>query len=498
MLPALVVPVAAGLIALFNKFDGLYGQDAFAYFDYATVSLRSQIYPPPPFYWPPGYPILILITSTIIGVTPLAGQIISLLMGGLVVLFTTLITYEIWRPDGQTRWIAAVTAGLAVGVVGQLWQSSAVIMADTTSLATCAIGVWALARYGRLMGESGKANPYWLALAAGAMAYATITRWGYAAVALVCLVYTLSILYPTFRTDQRQTAIHVTFASVVASIILLPVLIPALTASDDETTFGGNFGYQFQSWNPVNAFQRDFKNPDGYQHYKLANGIYYGTLPARTFYFAPMLAVFVVPGLLAIYRYRSFGAFFLVAGWGVAAYLLLIGGPQQNVRFALMYTPPVGVLIGVGVSAVYGWFSRWRYGTYVIACFVGIGLVWASVSGYRWTQDFIDRQENDKAVVRWAERQIPPNARVIAFGVTLTMQHYTNLETHEIYYLTADDLIELTDAGRETYLIADVYNVETQWRDGTPGVNYRWLESERGLEKIGQQGAFSLFRVGDS
>jgi hypothetical protein len=64
--------------------------------------------------------------------------------------------------------------------------------------------------------------------------------------------------------------------------------------------------------------------------------------------------------------------------------------------------------------------------------------------------------------------------------------------------LTAEDLIELTDSSRETYLIADVYNVQIQWRDGTPGVNYRWIEDERGLVKIGQQGAFSLFRVGDS
>ena len=60
-LPGLVVLFAAGMLIVVNRFDGLYGQDAYAYFDYATVSLYQRWYPPPPFFWPPGYPCISMI-----------------------------------------------------------------------------------------------------------------------------------------------------------------------------------------------------------------------------------------------------------------------------------------------------------------------------------------------------------------------------------------------------------------------------------------------------
>ena len=46
-------------------FDGLYGQDAYAYLDYAGA-LRTALLngsPPPPFFWPIGYPLHIVAFS---------------------------------------------------------------------------------------------------------------------------------------------------------------------------------------------------------------------------------------------------------------------------------------------------------------------------------------------------------------------------------------------------------------------------------------------------
>ncbi|HEY0582025.1 MAG TPA: hypothetical protein VGE94_07565, partial [Chloroflexota bacterium] len=62
----LVIVVPTGAIALSRGFDGLYGQDAFAYFEYATTSVRQSILhlaPLEPFFWPPGYPLLVAVTS---------------------------------------------------------------------------------------------------------------------------------------------------------------------------------------------------------------------------------------------------------------------------------------------------------------------------------------------------------------------------------------------------------------------------------------------------
>ena len=70
---ALLVPV--GLLVIVSQFDGLYGQDPYAYYAYATGPLRvsllsGRLWPPPPFFWPPGYPLLMSALSLVIGATP--------------------------------------------------------------------------------------------------------------------------------------------------------------------------------------------------------------------------------------------------------------------------------------------------------------------------------------------------------------------------------------------------------------------------------------------
>src|SRR5712691_2476644 len=78
---ALLLVLPAAGMAIGRGFDGLYGQDAYAYFDYATVSVRRsivQIAPLEAFFWPPGYPLLVALASFVIGPSALAGQAVSL------------------------------------------------------------------------------------------------------------------------------------------------------------------------------------------------------------------------------------------------------------------------------------------------------------------------------------------------------------------------------------------------------------------------------------
>src|SRR3989442_1324957 len=102
LLPTVLV-AAAGLVALaLTRFDGLYGQDSFAYFDYATGPLRQgllHLQPPPPFFWPPGYPLLVALMSVVVGIIPLAGQIVSITAVATVPAFTLLLAAEIGKRD---------------------------------------------------------------------------------------------------------------------------------------------------------------------------------------------------------------------------------------------------------------------------------------------------------------------------------------------------------------------------------------------------------------
>src|SRR3954469_10179782 len=71
------------LLVLPMHFDGLYGQDAYAYYDYAQnirTSLQTGV-ALKPFFWPLGYPTLLMLALDTAGTTPTVAQAVSILMG---------------------------------------------------------------------------------------------------------------------------------------------------------------------------------------------------------------------------------------------------------------------------------------------------------------------------------------------------------------------------------------------------------------------------------
>src|ERR1051326_6000565 len=108
--PGLAPVLAAGAIARSRGFDGLYGQDAYAYFDYSTASVRQSILhlrPLEAFFWPPGYPVLVALTSLVTGPQPIAGQLVSLAMAAAVPVFTALLVRELFPTDKHLAILSA-------------------------------------------------------------------------------------------------------------------------------------------------------------------------------------------------------------------------------------------------------------------------------------------------------------------------------------------------------------------------------------------------------
>src|SRR2546428_5221843 len=100
LLPTVLLAVAALVVLALTSFDGLYRQDSFAYFHYATGPLRQgllHLQPPPPFFWPPGYPLLVAAMSVLVGIMPLAGQIVSVSAGAAVAPLTVLLAAAIGK-----------------------------------------------------------------------------------------------------------------------------------------------------------------------------------------------------------------------------------------------------------------------------------------------------------------------------------------------------------------------------------------------------------------
>lgn len=479
----LIVPVVSGLLVTIYGFDGLYGQDPFAYFNYATIALVEEPFPPP-FYWPPGYPLLILAMTYIVGTVPQAGQLVSMLAGGLTVIFTMLLAYEF---DEKRTIVIPAMAGLVLAVVGQLWQSSVVVMADTSALATATIGMWALVRYkNRLM--EGAPSVHLLMIASASLGYATITRWLYGLLLVIGALYLL-VYWLQNRDVISSIRLHLIFAIVIVFVVVGGVILTVFFANN---TYGGSFQNHLQIWSLENAFRNTFYNPDGYLTYALPNGLYYGTIPAHTFYFTPLLAVFVFPGIWVLIRNRMFSTSIILLGWIGVMVIFLIGNPWQNIRFGLSFTPPIAVLIAMGIHIIWQQIPRLRLVSALVVC---LGIMWVGISGLDLTQNFIERQQLDLATARWVESQIPLDSQIITLGLTLTLQYYTPLEVHEIYSLTKTELHNLAATGQRQYLLLDVDTVETQWRDLSPAENYHWLQENFEVIPIGERNNFTLFHL---
>lgn len=485
--PGLLVVVPVAVLVAARRFDGLYGQDAYAYFDYAVgplreALLRAQVVPPA-FFWPPGYPALVALVSLLLGPTTLAAALVSLMLGAAVPIATALLAGELW--PGRRRLM--LLAGGLTAVSGQLWQSSAVIMSDTTGLALATVGVWASVAYGR------RGTARWLLLAAAALGWATITRWIYGLVALVCVVYVLPWL---LRGGPRRLVAHALPAFLLGLGLLAWVGGPVLATPAGQTPpfIGTLETYGADTWSAANLLHREFHTSGhGFVRYSLPNGIYYAAAPLHPYMLTPLLGLLALPGIVVLVNHRSWRALSLLVGWAAAMYLFHAGSTWQNLRYVLAYLPPLAVLAAVGADALLGrrgWTARLTAGWLVA------GAVWAMAGGVLLTNQFITRKHADLALVGWVEEHTPADAQLLTFGPTLTFRHYGQRPTLELYELSPADLPAVLERGRPSYLLLDVGNVEEQWAGRAPALDYAWLRDSAGLTQVGQDDGLTLFRVG--
>jgi hypothetical protein len=501
-----------------------------------------HVRPLEPFFWPPGYPLLVALTSLVLGPVPLAGQLMSLLMGALVPVLTVLLARALWPEDTAL----ALLAGALVAVCGQLWQSSVVVMADTTGLALATFSALALVRY------AGSRHVAWLIAASAAIAAATLSRWIYGLVAVPFTLYAASVLFD--RRDHARWSIrlmHAAAAIAIAALILGPVVAEPLFGlvrdPAQPASFAGNF--QVYSWSPLNALRHDFFTADGHLAYARPNGLYYAMAPANPAYFGPLLAVWILLGLWAARRWplRNIA---LVVGWAAIVFIFHAGAPWQNFRFTLAYLPPLAILAAAGALLVWRWLPaerrpdevrrrlevhgmpaerrpdevhglpeerwppevrrpievRWLAGlrtlaeprptlrAFVAVCLV-VGLVTTAAAAVRLVERFIDTKDRELALVHWVQLQTPANAELFSFGPTLAFRHYSGLPTFDLFDLSPADVEAILGHPASHYLLVDTASVQSQWLDQAPSRNFQLLRDQVGLQELGTADGYTLYQV---
>ena len=480
----LVAVSAARLVLVANTgFDGLIGQDAYAYFGYVVDSLvvdGALVFPPPPFPFPPGYPYLVAVAVLVLGAAPWVGQLLSFAAALVAAILTAGLAHRIWpgRP-----WLAA-TAGSLVVLNGHLGRASILVMSDACGLAAATASVLLVMEYRR----SGRAP--WLVTAAAAAAAAVLCRWAMGLVAVPVTLYAMAALA---RLPRGRALGHGLAAAVVTVIVLSPVLVEL-----GSETPGFVVDFDAARWSPGHALQRTTVSAEGTQTFAAPPAVYYAIAPAHPSVLAPIMAVFLLPGLWAAVgtmRSRSgpWREVALVVGWALVVYVFLGGIALRNPRFTLTYLPPLAVLAALGVWKVDELLPSRRR---VVATVAALGVGWTAIGGWSYTVDLVREKARHLQIVRWVEALVEGDARLITFWYTATFRFESGIETIELFDLDLRFIRATLDDLRPTYLLVNSNNIENQWRGRSPAAGYEALRRDPGLELIAGHDGLSLFIVG--
>lgn len=483
-----------------SRFDGLYGQDAYAYYDYARelFASLSQFQVPPPFWWPLGYPALLSLGFLFGGVTIGTAQAITVLSGALIAPFAYLLARE-GAPQGHKPF-AAWTAGLICAAGAQLAQSSVVVMADAPALLFATLGAWLLLRYAR----TGKLAT--LSLASFAAGIAVWTRWqnlivlGAWALALIASEWSRASPAGHNRTGLRAVG-HILLAFAIVGLVLAPQFF--LRSSSNTPLAGQSW---LEGWSPANFFARTFDNVDGHFEYTLPVAIFYGQVFVHPAYLFALLTPLFLTGIGGIARRLNLvgKAFGLVRMWSApehtgallllvwvgGMFLFLAGIPYENFRFSLGLFVPVAVVTGLGSAQLWNRFATSRV-RFLLAGWIAVGLLVMVLWQPRVLAPILEIKARELDQARWLEQQIPPTAVVWTLGQNGALDTYTQLRTASIWNISAAEL----RASAPAYLFVDTENLETQWR-GTPVQDlFETLHAGGHLLPAGAREEYELFRI---
>lgn len=448
-----------------RHFDGLYGQDAYAYYGFAqelrhAFAAREAL---TPFFWPLGYPALLAVAFTVFGATPLVAQAMSLLLGALL----APLVYLLARQIGIGMW-GALSAALLVALCGQAIQSSIVVMADIPALTWATFSAICFLRYLHT------AQRRWLVVAACLLALACITRWLYLA---LMPVWGVALLLAWRRIRLRETLA----ACVAAALLLIPQALVSIHSPYPVLNHAW-----VEGWQPANIVTQTFDNADGHFEYAEINALFYAKPYYDPYFLAPIFAPLIPFG---VWRLRHTPLHLLILlGWALVPYVFLVGIPYQNIRFPLIVVPAVAVLVGAALDAL----SHHRL---VFAVLLVGGLAFMDSAAIPTVRTFVANQQDDKDAVQWAIEQVPPDDCLYSFGLTTALQSYAPFEVRELYAATPNTLTAAFANLKPCYLFVNIWVIENQWAGRELQTSYHWLRDTVGLQYLNRSGNYLLFKV---
>lgn len=485
--------------------DGLYGQDAFAYMGcvHELVRMHWGEVPCGDLYWPLGYPLLAALFTLVTHSEPAGAQLASTVAGATVAPLAYWMVIESGaaatvRLDAGTHRRAtaaldegsiAAAAGLIAGVCGALILSSMLVMSDAAGLFWASLSVCLLLRWDRAACD-GRAQTAWLLLAAAALALAVVTRWIFTG--LLIPVGAFLAVAAARRPGAARSRSSVLLRGIVlpgagAALVFALIVVPQLYINL-HSSYPLSSDSWIVSWNLANAWRTSFDTGSGHFTYPVPPLLYNAAPLFYPIYMFPLLTPFVFYGAWQLRRSRSL---ILLAGWPVTLYLYLIGTSQENLRFSLAFFTPVAVLAVVGLFCM-----RARLATSHRWLLLVLSLVLAAPFTYRAIARFGSALAQQLSAIRYVQSQVPSRATVVTFELSISLQYYTDLVILDLSEQSPQSLRQHVCRDGGAYLYVDGAKLESQWVGKSPDQGFRWLRERIGLARIGQQGAWTLFRIG--
>jgi hypothetical protein len=312
-------------------FDGMVGQDSYAYADFASAirTGRASLAHPDDFAWPIGYPLLGAILSFTGWSIPFSLQLISCLSFSGTLIFVKKILKEIYPDSSEGQLLNYI---LLLGLLSPYYvRSSMLTTPDVLTSCSVIAGIYWIGKYvisGRRMD---------LLLGTLIFAWAFFVRY---VSALLALVSALFVLQRWSRLDRNTKHLL---------IILIPLVIILM-----GTLFAGDLKKAFEHgalefWSITNFFNKTFATDQGYSDYFLPNIVYI---------FYPFVhygfTLLGIPLLLITILQRPWKIKFLqIVILSYFAYGFFVAGINaQNTRYLLPLFPLVLILCFYGYTEI--------------------------------------------------------------------------------------------------------------------------------------------------
>jgi 4-amino-4-deoxy-L-arabinose transferase-like glycosyltransferase len=530
LLPFVLLLVAATALYTYLlwrlPFDGLYGQDSYAYYYQARElwdGLWGRPLPAWPFvseglyHWPVGYHMHLMAGFILAGENPVGGRFITLAMAATEPLLVAALTRAVWvRSTTVQAALAGVVAGCILLLVGVYTRAGLTLMADVPAIFWSTLGIYCLLRGWSPENNSGaetRSRAIWVAGCGVALGISILLRY-ISALALAPVVAYLALWYwerrgrgSGFRLSQlRMPAIAVG----ALACALLPQLVYTLAQPLRPLDTSGSV-----VWSLGNLLRTTLAGPDGSQTFQHSMARFYFIDPFfevsmgfLTRFYLPALLL----GLFTLSRQRNLKVGVLLLGWWLVPAVFFSGGLYQAHRFIIMYLPPLVIVIGIGAASAITTlavslrnlkrFSGLAVALLTTAITLSLvaGLVQSWRGTYRQVTELVSTKDQEQAIIALAQAAVKPTGaavttqpKAVVFGLSAALYHYTQWPILDIFNHDQAEIARFLTGDGPRLAVIPEESMASQWAGTPSGARWEWLRANYTLINQGSIGDYTVY-----